>query len=140
MANVNSFEEIIDLLEKGDLSKINIRICDRTDEKIDTLPYDLTLSNFGNLEEEATPSDIVLGVVHMVFEVVGMMTAFASKNDTIRDVVLIGSITTIPNVKGILKRIEQLHNITFTIPENPQYAVVLGAVRSRIRNKVKENL
>lgn len=132
MANANSFEEIVELSQKGDISKTNIRICDRTNEKIDTLPYDLTLSNLGNLEEDATPSDIVLGVLHMVFEVVGMMTAFASKNDTIKDVILIGSIVTIPNIKGILKRIEQLHNITFIIPENPQFAVVLGAVRSQL--------
>lgn len=129
-ANANSFEEIIELSQKGDLSKIDIRICDRTDEKIDTLPYDLTLSNFGNFAEDATDADITLGILHMVFEIIGMMAVFATKNDTIKEVILIGNIVTIPNVKRLLKQIEDLHNITFVIPENSQFAVVIGAIES----------
>ncbi len=130
LANVDSFEEIIEISKKGDLSKIDIRICDRTDEKIDTLPYDLTLSNFGNLAEDATDADIVLGLLHMVFEIIGMMAIFATKNDTIKEAILIGNIVTIPNVKKMLKQIEDLHNITFIIPKSAQFAVVIGAIES----------
>ncbi len=129
-SNANSFEEIVELVEKGDLSKIDIRICDRTDEKIDTLPYDLTLSNFGNLKEDATDADIALGILHMIFEIIGMMAVFATKNDTIKEAILIGNIVTIPNVKKMLKQIEDLHNIKFIIPENPQFAVAIGAIQS----------
>ena len=66
----------------------------------------------------------------MVFEVIGMMTAFASINDEIKDIVLIGNIVSIPVVKDILTKIEKTHNIRFFIPEDPQYVVALGAIKS----------
>ena len=127
--NANSFEDIIELSKQGDLSKIDLRIGDRTTEKIDTLPYDLTLANFGNLSKEATNADIALGILNMIFEVIGMMAAFAIKNDTIKEVVLIGNITVIPSVKRILKKIEETQNITFIVPENAEFGVVIGAIK-----------
>ena len=135
-ANTKSFEEIIELSKQGDLSNIDLRIADLTDEDIKTLPPELTLANFGKLKKDASKSDIVIGLVNMVFEVIGMMTAFASVNDSIKDVVLIGNIACIPVVKDILKKIEKTHGLSFVIPENPQYAVVIGAILTEwIMNK-----
>ncbi len=127
-AETKSFEEIIELSKQGDLSKIDLRIADLTDENIKTLPPELTLANFGKLSNDANRADIVLGILNMVFEVIGMMTAFASINDTIKDIVLIGNIVEIPVVKEILKKIEKTHRLNFIIPEEPQYVVVKGAV------------
>ena len=126
----NSFQEIIELSKKGDLSKIDLRIGDKTTEKIDTLPYDLTLANFGNISREATNADITLGVLNMIFEVIGMMAAFAIKNDTIKEVVLIGNITVIPSLKRILKKIEEIQDIKFIVPENAEFGVVIGAIQN----------
>ena len=127
-AGTNSFDEILELSKQGDLDNIDLRIKDLTDENIKTLPPELTLSNFGKLNENASKADIVIGLVNMVFEVIGMMTAFASLNDEIKDIVLIGNIACIPVVKEVLNKIEKTHNVKFTIPENPQYAVTLGAI------------
>lgn len=127
-ANVESFEEIIELSKQGDLSNTDLRIADLTDKNIETLPPELTLANFGKLKKEITKADIVLGILNMVFEVIGMMTAFASINDTIKDVVLIGNIAEIPLVKDILKKIEKTHKLNFIIPEEPQYVVATGAI------------
>ena len=66
----------------------------------------------------------------MVFEIIGMTTAFASLNDNIKDIVLIGNIVSIPVVKDILKKIEKTHKVSFIIPEEPQYAVAIGAIKS----------
>lgn len=132
--DTNSFQEIIELSKQGDLSKIDLRIGDKTTEKIDTLPHDLTLANFGNLSKEATNADIALGILNMIFEVIGMMAAFAIKNDTIKEVVLIGNITVIPSVKRILKKIEETQNIKFIVPENSEFGVVIGAITSLVNN------
>jgi len=132
---IKSFDEIIELSKQGNLDNIDLRIKDLTDEDIKTLPAELTLSNFGKLNENATKADIVIGLVNMVFEVIGMMTAFASINDDIKDIVLIGNIACIPVVKDILNKIEKTHNVKFTIPENPQYAVVIGAIASLVNNE-----
>lgn len=128
--NIKTFEEILELSNKGNLEKIDLRIGDVTTKNIDTLPKDLTLSNFGKISEDAKKEDIVLGILNMIFEVIGMMAAFATINDNIKDVVLIGNIAEIPVVKQILKKIEYTHKISFIIPENPQYAVALGAIKS----------
>ena len=82
-----TINEIIELSKQGNLSKIDLRIADLTDKNIKTLPPELTLANFGKLNKNATRADIVLGILNMVFEVIGMMTAFASINDDIKDVV-----------------------------------------------------
>ena len=129
-ANTKSFEEIIELSKQGDLSNIDLRIADLTDENIETLPPELTLANFGKLSENASKADIVIGLINMAFEVIGMMTAFASINDDIKDIVLIGNIVSIPVVKNVLKKIEKTHNLKFTIPEEPQFAVAIGAIQS----------
>ncbi|MGN1270517.1 MAG: pantothenate kinase [Clostridia bacterium] len=128
-ANAKSFEEIIELSKKGDLNNIDLRIADLTDENIKTLPPELTLANFGKLKENASEADIVIGLVNMLFEIIGMMTAFASINDDIKDIVLIGNIACIPVVKDVLRKIEKTHKVSFIIPKEPQYAVVVGAIR-----------
>ena len=90
------------------------------------------------MDKKAKNEDIVLGITNMVFEVIGMMCAFALKNDTIKDVLLIGNVTTIPRVKQILKKIEKMQGIKFIVPKNPQYAVALGAIRE-IKKTFKTN-
>ncbi|MBO4816559.1 MAG: Hsp70 family protein [Clostridia bacterium] len=125
----NSFEEIVELSKKGDLEKIDLRIKDATDKEITTLPLDLTLANFGKLKEDVKKEDIILGIINMVFETIGMMAAFSLKNDTIKEVVLIGNIVKIPRVKEILEKIEKLQGISFIIPENPEFAVAIGAIK-----------
>ena len=134
-ARIKSFDEILELSKQGDLDNIDLRIKDLTDESIKTLPPELTLANFGKLNDNATRADIVIGLVNMVFEVIGMMTAFASMNDDIKDIVLIGNIACIPVVKDILNKIEKTHNVKFTIPENPQYAVAMGAILSLVKSE-----
>lgn len=133
-AGTKSFDEIIELSKKGDLDNIDLRIMDLTDENIKTLPPELTLANFGKLKDNATNEDIALGILNMIFEVIGMMSAFASINDEIKDIVFIGNIVTIPQVKDILLKIEKTHKVKFIIPEEPQFAVIIGAIES-----LKEN-
>lgn len=129
-ANTKSFNEIIELSKKGNLDNVDLRIKDLTDSNISTLPPELTLANFGKLKENASRADIVIGLINMVFEIIGMMTAFASINDTIKDVILIGNIAEIPVVKDILSKIEKTHELNFIIPNEHQYAVALGAIIS----------
>ncbi len=130
MLGVSSFDEIVELAKIGDVEKVDLRIKDITTEEIPTLPLDLTLSNFGKFSDESKKEDIVIGLINMIFEVIGMMAVFiTSKSDT-KDVILIGNITVIPGVRYVLDRIEKVQNIKFTVPENTEFAVVLGAIEA----------
>ena len=66
----------------------------------------------------------------MIFEVIGMMAVFITSKTDIKDVILIGNITVIPGVKYVLDRIEKVQNIKFFVPENAEFAVVLGALKA----------
>ncbi len=130
MLDINSFDEIENLAKVGDVEKIDLRIKDITNEEIPTLPLDLTLSNFGKFEENSKNGDIVIGLINMIFEVIGMMAVFIISKNDIKDVILIGNITVLPGVKYVLDRIEKVQNIKFIVPENSEFAVVLGAIKS----------
>ncbi len=128
--NTRDFEVIKNLSLRGNLDKIDLRIKDITSEDIKTLPQDLTLSNFGKLSLDADREDIVLGILNMIFEVIGMMAAFSTINTDIKDVVLLGNIVSIPAVQDILRKIEGTHNIKFHIPESTEFGVAYGAIKS----------
>ena len=130
MLNINSFDEIENLAKVGDVEKIDLRIKDITNEEIPTLPLDLTLSNFGKFEEDSKDEDIVIGLINIIFEVIGMMTVFITSNMNVNDVILIGNITVLPGVKYVLDRIEKVQNVKFIVPENSEFAVVLGAIKA----------
>jgi len=134
--DVSSFDEILELAQKGNIEKIDLRIGDITDKNIKTLPQDLTLANFGKFEKDAKKEDIILGFINMVFEVVGMMVAFASINSQIKDAVFIGNITAIPRINEILKKIEFTHKIKFIIPQDGEYGVALGGIISLLEEKL----
>lgn len=127
--DINNFDEIYELSKKGNIEKIDLRIGDITEKEIDTLPKNLTLSNFGKFDKNAKKEDILIGFINMIFEVIGMMATFATINSDIKDIVLIGNITVLPVVKEILKKIENTHNVKFSVYDDAEYAVALGAVR-----------
>ena len=130
MLNIDSFDKIESLAKIGNVEKIDLRIKDITSDEIPTLPLDLTLSNFGKFEEDSKDEDIVIGLINMIFEVIGMMAVFITSNMNVKDVILIGNITVLPGVKYVLDRIEKVQNVKFIVPENSEFAVVLGAIKS----------
>lgn len=127
-AGVNSFEEIKILIKDGNLSNVDLKIGDISKEEIKTLPKDITLSNFGKIDKNVNNSDIALGILNMIFETIGMMAVFAIKNEKIREVIITGTIASLPQIKYILQKIEKLHNIKFIIPKDAEYATALGAI------------
>ena len=126
--DVESYDELVSLAEKGDIGKIDLRIGDVTNKEIKTLPKDLTLANFGKFELDSTREDKVLGFVNMVFEVIGMMVAFAAVKSDCKDAILIGNIVAIPGVKEILRKIEFTHKMNFIVLDDVEFSVALGAV------------
>lgn len=129
LLGISGFDKICEAAENGNIEKIDLRIGDVTDTEIATLPKELTLSNFGKFEKDSSKEDIVIGLVNMIFEVIGMMVAFYTINSEIKEAVLIGNITALPGVKDILDKIENTHKVKFYIPENAEFAVTLGAIK-----------
>ena len=123
MENIDHIEE---LAEKGDLSKIDLRVGDITKKNMN-LAQELTAANFGKISDLATKSDIALGIINMVFETVAMVSLFAARGGGISDVVLTGNLTTLPSAKRIFSGLSELFDINFILPERSQFSTVIGA-------------
>lgn len=125
MDNINN---ICHLAENGDPDKIDLRIKDMTrkDSRI-KMESDLTASNFGKISDIAEKSDIALGIINMVFETVGTLSIFASKNHGRCDIVLTGNLSTLPQAQTIFKNIGALLGANFIIPKYSQFGTVIGA-------------
>lgn len=126
LLGVRNFESIIELAKNGDLNNVDISIGDMNTQGA-YMPSNVTASNFGKVTDFTTKSDVSAGLVNMVFQTIGMMSVFASRIDGVKDIVLCGNLTTIPNTKEIFSRIEELHGVRFYIPDQAEYATALGA-------------
>ncbi len=127
---VNHFDTIVNLAEKGDLSKVDLKISDVSDRVFDTLPPDTTSANFGKVSSEALKEDITLGFVNTIFETVGMMAVFACRNDAIKTVVVTGSLTELPRAQTVFSSLNRLTGVEFIVPENAAFATAMGAALS----------
>lgn len=130
ITGINSFEKILKESEKGNLKNVDLQIGDIINKEIGNLSKEITSSNFGKLNNNTSNSDILLGIVNMIFETVGVMAAFLAKNTNIEEVVLIGTMTTHPFLKEVIKKLETLHNVKFFVPENPEFSCAIGAIES----------
>ena len=127
MLNKNDIGALISLAENGNLENVDLSVREILGHDIPSLPPNLTASNFGKIKSTASDADFALGMINMIFQTVGMMAVFASRNDTIRDVVLTGTLTTLPQAPGILSAITDRFGLRFLIPPNSVYATAIGA-------------
>lgn len=131
MLGMTSVEHIDELAKNGNLENIDLKIDDITSHDLANGFSDLmTASNFGNVSDIATKSDIALGIINMVFETVGMVSLFAARNYSLRDIVLTGNLTGVSMAKQTFDIINRMFDMNFIIPEHSQYGTVIGAALS----------
>lgn len=116
---------------EGNIDNIDLRIKDIT-KKGDRsgLPPFLTVANFGKMSEIATKNDLALGILNMVFESIGTTCVFAARTKGIKDIVLTGNLTTIPQAKTVFESVGKLLGANFIIPNHSQFGTVIGAALS----------
>ena len=127
MTNADSIEHIIELAEMGSLKNVDLRIADVEDSSSSSLPPDLTMANFGNVSDLATREDVEAGILNLVFETVGMVSIFAARSKGARDIVLTGTMTSIPACVEKFKQFNTMdYGVNFIIPSHSQFATVIG--------------
>ncbi len=130
LLDMEDINHICDLALEGDLDRIDLRISDIANDTLPGMNQTLTAANFGKISDIATKSDIALGIINMVFETCGMMAIFAARSHNVKDIVLTGNLTTLPQCREIFDNLSRLFNFNFIIPENAQFATVIGAALS----------
>ncbi len=128
LLGIRSVQHVADLALGGDLSNIDLRISDITKNDISpTLKNDLTASNFGKVSDLASREDIALGLLNMVFETIAMLAIFSARMKGIKNIVLIGNLSVLPQAKEIFSSLEKNFGVNIIIPENAAYGTVIGA-------------
>ena len=127
MLGKRDVDAVIALAEQGDLSNIDLSVSDILKDSVQSLPFDLTASNFGKIKSTASDSDIALGILNLVFETAGMLAVFAVKNDTINDIIVTGTLATFPQAEMVVSKFNKLTGLNFIIPKDAVFATALGA-------------
>ena len=132
LLGLNKIEHIDDLAKMGDINNVDLKIKDISKKNIG-LSGQMTASNFGKLSDIATQGDLAVGLINMVFETVGMVAYFASKQFNIKDIVLTGNLTQMSQAPKTFEVLNEMFNMNFVIPENAQFSTVIGAALSSFK-------
>ncbi len=128
MLGMDTIQHIEELAKEGDLSRVDLKISDLT--KQDIVPGfsdKMTASNFANVSDITTKSDIALGLINLVFETIGMVAIFAARNHSVRDIVLTGNLTGVTHAAEVFTSLNAMFDVNFIIPERSQFGPVIGA-------------
>ena len=128
MLGIRSIQHVASLAEEGDLFNVDLRISDITESDIiPTLSGNATASNFGNVSDMATKSDLALGIINMVAETIAMMAVFIVRDREDKSVVLTGTLMTQELLRSTFMNLCSVLDVNFIIPENADYATAVGA-------------
>lgn len=123
---------IAEMAQKGTLTNIDLQIQDICNRPLPDLPLDATASNFGKADGNASPEDIASGIIHMVLQSIGQAAFLASLNSSIKDFVLIGNLTQLPQCKEVFPKMEKMYGVRFLIPKYSECRTAIGAALTYI--------
>jgi type II pantothenate kinase len=124
---MSSFNDIMELARQGNLSQVDLLLEDIMDTGISFLNRESTASNFGKMLDTARNEDIALGILNLVFQVIGMMAVFAARSKNTGRVIITGSGSHNPIGQEILDNITRMHAVKFEYPEGAEYTTAIGA-------------
>jgi type II pantothenate kinase len=134
LLSLSDFKDIMMLAEHGNLEPVDLLLEDIMETDISFLNKKSTASNFGKMLDTAKTEDIALGIINMVFQVIGMLAVFAARSRNISRVIVTGSGSHNPLGQKILEDITRMHSISFEYPENAEYTTAVGAGLCGMKN------
>jgi type II pantothenate kinase len=131
----SNFNGIMELAGQGNLNQVDLLLEDIMDTDISFLNREATASNFGKMLDSAKNEDIALGIINLVFQVIGMLSVFAAKSKNIDRVIVTGNGSKNPIGRTILKAITDIYSVEFEYPAEAEYTTAIGAGLSWIRER-----
>ena len=127
LLSLSDFKDIMKLAGSGSLDTVDLLLEDIMAADLSFLNKKSTASNFGKMLDTARNEDIALGIINLVFEVIGMLAVFAARSRNINKVVVTGSGSHNPLGQSVLAGITRLHSVVFEYPEDAEYTTAVGA-------------
>ena len=135
MLKTDDVKQIAHLAKDGDVSKINLLIGDISAKPLPGLPMNAVASLFSNAKANASREDIAKGLIWMVLQCIGSATILSSLESGIKDFVLIGNLTLMPQCREVFPAMEKLYNVRFRIPKYSEFCTAIGAALDYKRNQ-----
>jgi type II pantothenate kinase len=124
---ITDFNGIMELAETGNLNQVDLLLEDIMETDISFLNKESTASNFGKMLDTARSGDIALGIVNLVYQVIGMLSVFAAKSRDLNRVVVTGNGSKNLIGRKILSVITGMYGIHFEYPQDAEYSTAVGA-------------
>lgn len=127
MLKTDDIKQLSSMAMQGDINNINLHIGDISAKPLSGLPMNATASLFSNAKANATREDIALGLIYMVLQTIGSSCFLSSLGSGIRDFVMIGNLTLLPQCKDVYPAMEKLYNVHFRTPKYSEFCTAIGA-------------
>ena len=128
LVGVSHTDQLSELALEGNLANVDLRISDIAKDGINSILSDsTTAANFGKISDLATNADLARGLFNMVYETIGMLAVFATRQKNCSDVVLIGNLAGFPQAAETFHTLSKMFGVNFIIPELYAYGTVIGA-------------
>ncbi|MDR0988422.1 MAG: type II pantothenate kinase [Prevotellaceae bacterium] len=127
LLKTQDFRHIAEIAQKGDITHVNLQIGDISNRALPDLPLEATASLFGKVSSDASAEDIAKGIICLVLQTIGGAAVLAAVNSPIKDFVLIGNLTQLPQCREIFPSMERIYGVRFHIPPHAEYRTAIGA-------------
>jgi type II pantothenate kinase len=77
--------------------------------------------------DTASSGDVALGILNMVYQVIGVLSVFAARARNIGRVIVTGNGSKNPIGQKVLTNITAMYGIEFIYPEYAEYTTAIGA-------------
>lgn len=135
MLQTSDIKQVSELAKHGDITHVSLMIGDISAHPLPGLPMNVTASLFANAQTDASKEDIAIGLIHTVLQSVGSAAVLSALNTDIKDFVLIGNLSLLPQCKEVFPMMEQLYNVRFHIPKYSEFCTAIGAALDYLYNK-----
>lgn len=135
LLKTDDIKQLASLAMNGNISNVNLLIGDISAQPLPGLPMDATASLFANAQANASREDIALGLINLVLQAIGSASILSALRSGIRDFVMIGNLTLLPQCKIIFPVIERLYDVNFIIPKDAEFCTAIGAALSYVNGK-----
>jgi type II pantothenate kinase len=130
LLSTSDFTSIMEKAEIGNLSKVDLLLEDITDSGMSFLSKETTASNFGKMSDAADSNDTALGIINLVYQVIGMLSVFAARAKNTDRVIITGNGSKNLIGQRILSGITTMYSTKFIYPEDAEFATAIGAALS----------
>ena len=131
MLHTTDISQVVQLASRGDISRVNMQIKDICKEEIEGLPMYATASLFAKAAKTGpAQEDIAKGIIWAVLETIGSCAVLSQVNGGMKDFVLIGNLTQLPECREIFPMMEDLYGVRFHIAGHARFATAIGAALS----------